>query len=935
MNSKDYRNYAPVTFWSLNSKLNKEEAARQLKEFANAGFGGVFLHSRVGLITSYMSEDWLDFIEFCVDKGNDLGLNMYLYDEDMWPSGYGEGKISKEDDSFREKTLVLVDESEIVEGDEVVCDFKGKKIAIRATENGYVRFNGGCFTDEMNPFAVKAFISSVHDVYFKKMSDRFGSKIKGIFTDEPCYNLSSFHAEPHAPFSPFVVQRLKDEFGLDFKENAYKLFSDNEKDAPFKIAYFKSASRQFVSAYTAQYAKWCEDHNVVMTGHMMEEDSLKGQIRFTGGVIPHYFAMQQPGVDKLFRGIGSPITLKQLTSACEWQNKRSLCECFAGMGQEATFFERKKIVDWQAIHGINFVNPHLSLYSMQGERKRDYPANIGYQQPYFGCMKAENDYVTRLSEIIAKTKSEVKLALLQPLSTAFAEYNPTKPDDDIPSDEIYAFVAKTLSSRRVDYHILSEEMLESCRVTGGKLVGGGYEYDLLILPGVKYVGEKAASIIKEFNHSSVAVAENAYNAEICCENEEDFRDFAERNIAPCVEIRGADETILARKMRGDCAEYIFVCNTDEKEKVIFPDIRNVTIFCVSDGREYFCPDNPKLTLMPHGSVCFIVGKKSFSLPKRQIFADGFVLGKPNLVSHTPKWLGSTEENVLPIDEVVFESDGKKTDKLKVNHIWHYIFYKLADGTPFKASYSFVCKKLPEGEVNLLIENAENLEKIEVNGIEMKADREFNSPQTLGKGCKKDISLATINVTGIIKPGENAVVLHGKKFNNVNDVCCHRHVEDSKNYASTEVDIIYVSGDFGVEIENNVPVIAEKREKGLFAAENSLPFYSGGLRYHVSAKVRKGDEIVLSGAFAAAKVSFADGSEKIVSNAFPVILSECDSDDLTVIVYNTLFNMSGPHHVKDYESRLWIDPGIFNDTVNVTEEYKLFPFGLKEVSINRR
>ena len=161
------------------------------------------------------------------------------------------------------------------------------------------------------------------------------------------------------------------------------------------------------------------------------------------------------------------------------------------------------------------------------------------------------------------------------------------------------------------------------------------------------------------------------------------------------------------------------------------------------------------------------------------------------------------------------------------------------------------------------------------------------------------------------------------------------MEDSKNYASTEVDIIYVSGDFGVEIENNVPVIAEKREKGLFAAENSLPFYSGGLRYHVSAKVRKGDEIVLSGAFAAAKVSFADGSEKIVSNAFPVILSECDSDDLTVIVYNTLFNMTGPHHVKDYESRLWIDPGIFNDTVNVTEEYKLFPFGLKEVSINRR
>ncbi len=935
MNSKDYRNYAPVTFWSLNSKLNKEEAARQLKEFANAGFGGVFLHSRVGLITPYMSEEWLDFIEFCVDAGNDLGLNMYLYDEDMWPSGYGEGKISKEDDSFREKTLLLIGENEIVAGDEVVCDFHAQKVVIRTTENGYVRFNGGCFTDEMNPFAVKAFISSVHEVYFKKMSDRFGSKIKGIFTDEPCYNLSSFHAEPHVPFSPFIVQRLKDEFGFDFKGNARKLFSDDEKDASFKIAYYKSASRQFVSAYTKQYVKWCAEHNVVMTGHMMEEDSLKGQIRFTGGVIPHYFAMQQPGVDKLFRGIGSPITLKQLTSACEWQNKRALCECFAGMGQEATFFERKKIIDWQAVHGINFVNPHLSLYSMQGERKRDYPANIGYQQPYFTCMTAENGYVTRLSEIIANTKSDVKIAVLQPLSTAFAEYNPTKPDDDIPCDGIYAFVAEALSSHRIDYHILSEEMLESCRVTGGKLVGGGYKYDLLILPGVKYVGEKAATIIKAFKSASVAVAENAYNAEIYCKTEKDFSDFAERNIAPCVKIDGADETILARNMVGDDAEYVFVCNVGEKEKVISSAVVKAAIYCISDGREYFCPDNPELTLMPHGSVCFVVGKNFDSLPKRQIFADGFVIGNPNFVSHSPKLLGSTEENVMPIDEVVFEADGKKTDKVKVNHIWHYIFYKLADGTPFKASYSFACKKIPAGEVHLLIENAENLEKIEVNGIAVKADRDFNSPQMLGKGCKKDISLATVNVTGFLKTGENSVVLYGKKFNNVNDVCCHRHVDDGKNYASTEVDTIYVSGDFGVEIENNVPFIAEKCEKGLFVTENSLPFYSGGLKYGVSAKVRKGDEVVLSGSFAAAKVTFADGSEKTVSNAFPAVTAECDSDGLIVVIYNTLFNTVGPHHIKDYEGKLWIDPGIFNDTVNVTEEYKLFPFGMKEILINRR
>ncbi len=935
MKLKDYSKFAPVTFWSLNSKLNKEEAARQLEEFANAGFGGVFLHSRVGLITSYMSEEWLDFIEFCVDRGNDLGLNMYLYDEDMWPSGYGEGKISRIDDSFREKTLLLVNEKEIIPEDEVVCDFSGRKIVIRTTENGYIRFNGGCFTDEMNPFAVKAFISSVHEVYFKKMSDRFGSKIKGIFTDEPCYNLSSFHPEPHVPFSPFVVRRLKDEFGLDFNENAYKLFSDDDKDAPFKIAYYKAASRQFVSAYTEQYAKWCEEHNVIMTGHMMAEDSLREQIQFTGGVIPHYFAMQQPGVDKLFRGISNPITIKQLTSACEWQGKRALCECFAGMGQEATFFERKRIIDWQAVHGINFVNPHLSLYSMQGERKRDYPANIGYQQPYFSCMTAENGYVTRLSKLISETKCNVKIAVLQPLSTAFAEYNPIRPNEPIPCDRIYSFVVETLSNRSINYHILSEEMLESCQISNGKIVGGGYEYDMLVLPGVKYIGKKAESIIKNIKHALVAVVENTYHADNYCETEDDFADFAEQNIKSCIPMLGLDETILARRMYDKDVEYIFICNSGEKEKNITPNIKNAAIYCFSDGTEYFCPDNPNLTLMPHGSVCFIVNKKSDSLPKKHIFADGFAMDNPDFLSYIPKWMGRTEENVMPIDEVVFEANNQKTEKVKVNNIWHYIFYKLEDGTQFKAHYSFNCKKIPNGNINLLIENAENLEKIEINKVSVKADRKFDAPQVLNKGCKKDISLATVDISENLKIGENSVVLYGKKYNNVNEVCCHRHVEDSKNYASTEVDTIYISGDFGVQISDNMPTIVDEFEKGQYAAENLLPFYSGGLKYSVSAKIFRGDEIVLSGSFAAAKIIFANGNEIIVSNAFPAFSADFDSNDLTIIIYNTLFNMIGPHHIKDYEKKQWIDPGIFNDKINVTNEYKHFPFGLNKISVYRK
>ncbi len=939
MKRKQHSDYAPVTFWSLNSRLEKEEAALQLRAFAAAGFGGVFLHSRVGLITLYMSEEWLDFISFCVDTGDRLGLNMYLYDEDMWPSGYGEGKVSKLDPSFREKTLLLISPGQEEEEDEYAGEYKGKKIVVRTTKNGYIRFNGGCFIDEMNPHAVKAFLSLVHEEYYKKMSDRFGSKIKGIFTDEPCYNLSSFHAEPHVPFSPCLAPRLKEEFGFDWKENAWKLFSTDPSAAEFRIAYYKAAGRQFLSAYTVQYAKWCADHGIIMTGHLMEEDSLKGQIRFTGGVMPHYFAMQQPGIDKLFRTIDQTVTVKQLTSACEWQEKRALCECFAGMGQEATFFDRKKILDWQAVHGIDFVNPHLSLYSMQGERKRDYPANINYQQPYFCCMNAENGYIEALSQVIATTKRVVSVAVIQPLSSAFAEYDPLYPDAPLTADEKFSDVVCTLASRRVDFHVLSEEMLGAC-VPGEKtLKGGGFVYDTVILPDVKYPDKKAAGVLAAFSGTTVSYGGCYRETTVSLATKEDLERFVSGRLSPCVEISGADETILARKGTGADGEYIFVCNTSDESKTVRIACGECSVKCLSDRREYACGNDPAVTLLPHGSVCLKKGKGiSGDLPYKTCFRDGFILdGEAEIEKYIPELCGYCNFNLLPVDKVNFTANGVSTGKVPVNHIWHYIFYKLEDGTPFRAEYSFICRAEVSGEVFLLVENAENLDKITINGTEVRSDRAYNAPQISGKGCAIDISLARVNVTGKLRSGENTIVIEGRKYNNVNDVCCHHHVEDFKNYASTEVDTVYVCGDFGVEFAsgNCDPYITKSEINGLYAHENGRPFYAGGTEYRIKALLNKGDEIVLSGDFAAAKIRFRDGSEKVCGNVLPSAEADAASDGFSVFIYNTLFNMVGPHHIVGYDEKIWIDPGIFNDTKNVEEGYKLFPFGLKEVCVKRR
>lgn len=56
--------YRPVPFWSWNEKLNKKELFRQMRAMKQAGYGGFFMHSRVGLITRYLSDEWMDDVRF-------------------------------------------------------------------------------------------------------------------------------------------------------------------------------------------------------------------------------------------------------------------------------------------------------------------------------------------------------------------------------------------------------------------------------------------------------------------------------------------------------------------------------------------------------------------------------------------------------------------------------------------------------------------------------------------------------------------------------------------------------------------------------------------------------------------------------------------------------------------------------------------------------
>ena len=74
-------------FYSWNAILENDELRRQIRIMHEMGFGGAFMHSRVGLGTPYLGTDWFERIASCVDEAKKYNMFAWLYDEDRWPSG--------------------------------------------------------------------------------------------------------------------------------------------------------------------------------------------------------------------------------------------------------------------------------------------------------------------------------------------------------------------------------------------------------------------------------------------------------------------------------------------------------------------------------------------------------------------------------------------------------------------------------------------------------------------------------------------------------------------------------------------------------------------------------------------------------------------------------------------------------------------------------
>lgn len=518
------------------------------------------MHSRSGLITEYLGEEWFELIRAGADEGEALGMEVWLYDEDRWPSGSAGGMVTVEK-AYRMKSVQLtevVPEQFVPSGKELLL-FLAKvdginvhvyKKLMYATEvstvleglkleYGHVsgtwkvlafsvvekectsEFNGTTYLDTMNRKATEHFLELTHEKYAKECGDRIGSTIKGIFTDEPHRGegMGDYKEENGIiTCSMAWTEDLFDEFlvryGYDAREVLPELFyrPKGERFAPVKHDYFDLANNLFLERFAIPVYEWCKEHNLLLTGHALHEDSFACQAAPHGSLMRFYEYMDYPGIDTLGAENKSYWIVKQVVSVARQLGKKwCLSELYGGSGWEYSMKGQKITGDWQALLGINVRCQHLSWYTMEGEAKRDYPGSMLHQAPWYPYYDGVESYFARFGLFMSEGTPQCDVLVLNPIESAWSQSYAgwtdwifSKSRDVDALQEKYRRMFYILMNHHIDFDYGEEQMMEQHYHIGtdeGKLPTlyiGNASYHVVIVGGMETIRPATLRILEEF-----------------------------------------------------------------------------------------------------------------------------------------------------------------------------------------------------------------------------------------------------------------------------------------------------------------------------------------------------------------------------------------------------------------------------------------------------
>lgn len=960
------REYSSAPLWVWNDRLTEDQIASTMEDLAGQHVRQVFVHPRPGLMTPYLSDEWFRLWRRALREAERLDMNVWIYDENSYPSGFAGGLVSDAMPEARgmglafsrPKTLptpsddVLAVFRKTADGyEDMTVSFRQSDLAgpgpwlvatIRhAPMGGW--FGGKFYVDLLQEGVTEKFLDVTLEAYRRELGDQFGRRIPGSFTDEP-------HLAPAGGlhWSPQLPDWFHERWGYDLVDHLPSLAEPVGDWRRVRHNYYQLLLERFIDRWAKPYYEYCERHDLEFTGHYWEHGWPGAG--HGGDNMAMYAWHQRPAIDILMNQysedvhaqFGNVRSVVELASvANQLGRRRTLCEAYGAGGWDLRFEDMKRIGDWIYVLGVNTLDEHLSYITIRGARKRDHPQSFSYHEPWWEAYHALADYFTRLSLVLSSGEQRNDVLVLEPTTTTWMYQNDGHLNE---LGQSFQKLVTDLAQRQVEFDLGCEDiMARHGTVDGAALVIGERRYGTVVLPPMtENLNEPTWDLLIQY---AAAGGRLIYCDDLPTRLDGGPTDLTDRlakqsschrvavdrlvgrlqkeycggvTLAPSADSQGI---LYHQRRQLDSGQFVFLVNTSMDAPVdgtVRGDGRSIEVWDLFDGtvRPYaFIRDNDQVTatfhLPPCGSLLLW-----FSRENLQSRADERV--QSTAVSATgPVEVVRDASNVLTLDYVDITLGDTTRQNVYFYEASREIFrHHGMDGNPWDSAVQFrdelIRRTFPDDSGFQATYRFTIRDRVPEN-IEIVMERpDLYSIQCNGKPVKAmadawwlDRSFGRIDLAEAARVGENQVTLFARPMTMYH-----------------ELEPAYVLGDFSLKPEDRGFVVVPDR--GLTLADKRVPrddrgwnrqghpFYGAGVTYRQAFRVDR-----LRGQYV---VELGDWNGSVASVRVNGQLAgylvcrpwECDVTEwmkegenfVEVTVIGTLKNTLGPHHAGELRGAAW-------------------------------
>jgi hypothetical protein len=483
--------------------------------YKDRGLGGIVCN--VAFDRYLESEDHWKTLVAGVDACARLGLVVWLYDEEGYPSGAAGGLVLRQNPAFEARELAY---------DPSQKDPFILRPAYEHTHAGNNFHAARRYVNLIDKDAVGCFIEKTHGAYRQRLQKHFGKTIQAFFTDEPsliAVNLGQLpehvrkkvrvvdpidpaaKALPCVPWSSDLAAQYGNRYGSDLAVRRRSLFEgDTPEDRATRRQFWELIAEMTADRYFAAIQQWCKDSGLASSGHNLWEEALLHHVPLYGNGLKMLCRMDIPGLDLLTSDPDFVIHTGWMTAAMPESaallsgRRRVLTEVsdfsqkMGGAGP-AALAEIQATAAWQAAWGVT----EFTLYYGIGDRSAD-------------DYRAYCRYVGRLNAVLKSARPDPQVLLYYPVHDLWSEYRPVgeplRMDSQSPRAKriVQSFMrlGQTLQRNQVPFALADHEHLATATAApGGRLTIMGHDFTAMVVPEDCRLPEPAAGVVERFRQA--------------------------------------------------------------------------------------------------------------------------------------------------------------------------------------------------------------------------------------------------------------------------------------------------------------------------------------------------------------------------------------------------------------------------------------------------